>query len=39
MIEFEVDEIGLSLRYTTVRRGFTKSEGLSGGNPSVEASA
>ncbi len=39
VIELEVDEIGPSLRYANVPRGFTKSEGLSGGNSSVEASA
>lgn len=39
VIELEVDEIGPSLRYANVRRGFTKSEAPSGVNPSVEASA
>jgi single-strand DNA-binding protein len=34
VIELEVDEIGLSLRYMTVARGFTKSEAPIEGNPS-----
>ncbi|WP_228379671.1 single-stranded DNA-binding protein [Pseudarthrobacter enclensis] len=39
VIEFEVDEIGLSLRYTAVSRGFSKAEGSSAGNSSVPTSA
>lgn len=38
VVELEVGEIGLSLRYTTVRRGFTKSQGLSDENSCVPAS-
>jgi single-strand DNA-binding protein len=36
VVELEVEEIGLSLRYAAVSRGFTKSEGSSGANPSTE---
>lgn len=36
VIEFEIDEIGLSLRYTAIPHGLTKSEESSGGNPSTE---
>ncbi|WP_238340940.1 MULTISPECIES: single-stranded DNA-binding protein [Micrococcaceae] len=37
VIELEVDEIGPSLRYANVPRGFTKSEASSGANPSPES--
>lgn len=36
VIELEVDEIGLSLRYAAVSRGFKKSEGSSSANPRPE---
>lgn len=37
VIELEVDEIGPSLRYANVSRGFKKSEGVPAGNSSDEA--
>lgn len=37
VIELEVDEIGLSLRYAAIPRGFTKSEGSSGADPGPES--
>ena len=36
VIELEVDEIGPSLRYAAFHREFTKSEGSSGRNPSMQ---
>ncbi|NMR32466.1 single-stranded DNA-binding protein, partial [Crystallibacter degradans] len=36
VLELEIDEIGASLRFGPIPRGFTKSEGSSGGNPSPE---
>lgn len=39
VIELEVDEIGPSLRYANVSRGFNKAEGSSAGNSSVPTSA
>ncbi|SDX37015.1 hypothetical protein SAMN05216215_101069 [Saccharopolyspora shandongensis] len=36
VVEFEVDETGPSLRFVTFRREFTKSDGSSEENPSVE---
>ncbi|WP_454812739.1 single-stranded DNA-binding protein [Paenarthrobacter nitroguajacolicus] len=39
VIELEVEEIGASLRYAQVSRGFNKAEGSSAGNSSVPTSA
>lgn len=36
VIELEVDEMGPSLRYAIVPRGFMKADGFSDGNSSVE---